>query len=185
MVRGCSERGPGRGARCHRVGRRAGRCSRWGLEGVSCRMRCAARMPRADARWQAVRRGDAAPGRGKRCNRFVVQECGGARCRRIVLCLCESFAYSAAAGHARCHQQLLPPQINAQLKCAVPCLSLCCEPVRIQTGLKWRESSGESCGSLRLEQEGVEPLRDQGAHSLGVALLCLSLACSGARAAGA
>jgi len=34
MVRGCSERGPGRAARCYRVGRRAGCCSRWGLERV-------------------------------------------------------------------------------------------------------------------------------------------------------
>jgi hypothetical protein len=40
-----------------------------------------------------------------------------------------------------------------------------------------RKQRRESCGSLRLEQEGVEPLRDQGAHSLRVALLCrLSLA---------
>ena len=33
--------------------------------------------------------------------------------------LCKSFAHSAAAGLAGCHQQLLPAQINAQLKSPV------------------------------------------------------------------
>jgi len=63
--------------------------------------------------------------------------------------------------------------------------SLCCEPVRTQTGLKWRESSGERCGSLRLEREEWNRCVTRVPTSLGVALLCrpFALARSGARAA--
>ena len=131
MVRGCSERGPGRAARCYRVGRRAGRCSRWGLERVRCRVRCAARMPRADARWQAVRRGDAAPGRRKRCNRFVVQECSRARCRRIVfpplqiicsLCCCRTCWLPSTASAGANKRSAQKPRVSQV--CRVPSASV-------------------------------------------------------------
>ena len=101
------------------------RSLRWELERVCCHMLCAARMPRADARWQAVRRGESGTQALKMrlpvvlCNSAAERDVGALSSR-----LSRSFAHSAAAGHVRCHQQLLPAQINAQLKILVS--QVCC-----------------------------------------------------------